>query len=361
MGARRCSRAASSAGSAEPGCLLSSNDGPPSGPPHPADRLLGLFLVSEQQHRRRQAHVLAALHAANVRTQHKLRWRERRAATMAAAAAAAAAATAAEGCSDPQSDCQNGQEVAAEGSVDLTAQGGASAAAAVADGTPQQPCTRSSGVTRGDLSGDLSRAASGQLPLYRQDYLRLRSIRWQGGLADTHAAWGGGAGGEPEDEAVAGSAAVVAAAVGRGGEGEQPPRLVALAPSASTRSAAALLSEAAVPERRQEEGRANGAPSGLSCVGVQLGSRYTPLLTPSGCAVRLDPPLSPQQAADIYCGRQRPVDSETLRRARGGRGGEGGPVLGGGLSRLCCTLLARRTPWKAHASLPACHPALQAG
>ena len=47
--------------------------------------------------------------------------------------------------------------------------------------------------------------------------------------------------------------------------------------------------------------------------------RYHPLLTPSGCAGGtrvLDPPLSPQAAADIYAGKLEAVDFGTLKEAQ---------------------------------------------
>ena len=129
----------------------------------------------------------------------------------------------------------------------------------------------------------------GRLLLYQHSFLRLRSSVAR--LAQRDAAARDAAAAAGALEAVEEGRSGEAASGGSGGEGAEPEQ--ALEPAKGSPPMGSDLSGRSTAFEWQ--GKA-----------LRVTARFYPLLTPSGCAggsrLALDPPLSPQQAANVYAG-----------------------------------------------------------
>jgi hypothetical protein len=226
----------------------------------PSDRVLGLLLASEQQHRRRQQRVMHALEQAGVRQAPEPPSAVKRALSSFTLKRKAKAKA-------------KGLDTAGTG-MGMRESAGMASTASTGPGSQAMWLDGSKSSLVGHKMGSAQLSAQlpvGERPLYRHDFMRLTTFRQS----------------EVDRRAVSNAAA-----------GHEPPQLVPLA--------------------AQAVGSASfGAQQQLGAVlpgpGLKVASRYEPMLAPSGCARRLDPANSPQQAAAIYCGWQEPVDAETLR------------------------------------------------
>ena len=248
----------------------------------PSDRVLGLLLVSELQHRRRQRHVLKALLEANVRKQQEPPGLLTRALSTLSHGGRRRRAS---GSLDPSGQSSPGFTLHGSGSSQAIS--GSSSLPA-----PLAAASNGKGAV-GATSWSSPAKPPAARPMYRHDFLRLKTLRQRGDAEE---------GGSAAEET--------------GGLADPAPQLASLG------------------ERGGDDA---GSPTQPSSPQLRLDSQYQPMLAPSGCAQCLDPPISPQQAAEIYTGHHEAVDAETLGwawvRVCGGLGA--GVGVGGGHRRGC--------------------------
>ncbi|KAI3429289.1 hypothetical protein D9Q98_005385 [Chlorella vulgaris] len=273
------------------------------------DRLMGIYLVSERQHQRRQQDVLAALqlagYAAPKRQPNRLvraitrltakRTRRGQAALggasmddLSAGSSSAAKATAAPACSQPDKD-DSADSLASPSAVPLTLGPGRPTANRQA-GSPVPPDKR--------------------LQLYQHSMLRLRVNDANAGPSDSPDSTAAKLAALEEGASLSGHPAALRLLADQAGQGSVEPEQVLETPQ---QDAGGRVPEGIV--------QAASEPGGTSWQNsaIRVSARYCPLLTPSGCAnglKPLDPPITPQQAAEIYAGHLDAVDQATLKEAQ---------------------------------------------